>query len=179
MSVQKCRFETRVVAMSDRDGLEIAARWFDLTPEQVEAQCGRFARGQHKGNLRGWIVYRKCVEGGWSYGVHGVIRPAMIFAAFCSTFDEMEIARSSTFGEFCPMAQRVDSAYGYDRKADAARRQAECEAQEKRRRMEQEGRARVAYHDACDLFAEANGRQPTKEEKAELQRAAYAEYQLA
>jgi len=179
MSVQKCRFETRVVAMSDRDGLDLAARWFDLTPEQVEAQCGKVSRGQHKGQLRGWIVYRRCTEGGWAYGIGGVIRPDMIFAAFCPTFDEMGETRGCTFGEFYSRAMRVDTAYGYDRKAAVAKQQAEYAALQEENRKKDEERAFSAYCFALDVFEENENRRATKEEKALLRQAAYAPYQTA
>jgi hypothetical protein len=31
----------------------------------VEAACGRYTRGKHKGALRGWATVTVCTEGGW------------------------------------------------------------------------------------------------------------------
>lgn len=41
----------------------------------LEKQCGRYTRGKHKGELRGYVAVTYCVEGGWlrtgASGTHG------------------------------------------------------------------------------------------------------------
>jgi hypothetical protein len=111
MPVQTCKWEMKTAAMSQ--GASIAAKWFGMSESDIEAACERFTKGKNKGALRGWIVYRKCTEGGWSFPLHSVVRPGMIFARFCKSYDESCEAVNLPTDRFIPSATRVDSAYGY------------------------------------------------------------------
>lgn len=31
----------------------------------IEQKCGRYVRGKHKGELRGWATIKRCTVGGW------------------------------------------------------------------------------------------------------------------
>jgi len=51
----------------------------------IETQCGRYTRGAHKGQLRGWASITVCTEGGWQrHGTGprggGVVYPGRILS---------------------------------------------------------------------------------------------------
>lgn len=58
----------------------------------VEARCGRYVRGAHKGKLRGWASI-ECVRiGGWKKTAPGegngrVVRPGQVLGLTISAFD--------------------------------------------------------------------------------------------
>ncbi len=73
--VQRASIQTRTVPMFD----DVAARTVaghlakmmvqPFTVEQalalIEEKCGRYVRGKHEGQLRGWASISLCTEGGW------------------------------------------------------------------------------------------------------------------
>lgn len=125
--VQTCKWEpTKVDACATNPGL--AARWFGMDEAAIEAAAGRFKKGKNAGKLRGWIVYRKCREGGWCFPVGGVIRPGITYAIFCSTYDGQCETFNLPTERFIAAATRVDTCYGYD----PAQARAERAAQEER-----------------------------------------------
>lgn len=136
--VQKCEWEPTKMINATPD---VAGRWFGLDAAAIEAQCGRFAKGKRKGELRGWIVYRKCRVGGWCFPLNCVIRPGLMFAHFCRTYDEACETANYPTDRFFP-ATRVDTYYGHTPeaarqeaaerfKADQEKRAAEAAAKEK------------------------------------------------
>ena len=65
---QRARIEERRAALREQFGLEQLIRHFgEPGAEIVLASFGKFARGKYKGEQRGFIHWKKCVEGGWSY----------------------------------------------------------------------------------------------------------------
>lgn len=131
--VQKCEWElVKVDDCATNPGL--ASRWFGMDEAAIEAAAGRFKKGRNAGKLRGWVVYRKVRIGGWCYGIGGVLRPGMIFAHFCPTWDEMQ---DTAYGphsieEFLAGATRVDTCYGHDpaqARADRAAKEAAFQAE--------------------------------------------------
>ena len=57
---------------------------------QLEAACGRYSRGAHKGQLRGWAAIETCVSGGWranDNGSGGVVYPGTIGQIVVEAFD--------------------------------------------------------------------------------------------
>jgi len=44
----------------------------------VESACGRYVRGKHKGQLRGWAEIRVCTVGGWWREQSRVLLPGMV-----------------------------------------------------------------------------------------------------
>ena len=58
----------------------------------VEAQCGRFTRGAHKGQLRGWATITVVAEGGWKkngpgYGNGRVVYPGTVLSISIEDFN--------------------------------------------------------------------------------------------
>lgn len=96
------------------DGADLAARWFGMDEAQIAEQCGRFTRGKNKGKVRGWIVWTKAEIGGWCFPLGCVVRPGMMFAAFCKTYDDAYRVMNLPTAEFQACAKRVDRAYGHD-----------------------------------------------------------------
>lgn len=113
MSIQQCKWGMTRIDECGLDNGELAQRWLGLTPEQIEARVGRFTRGKRKGKLRGWIVFRSCIQGGWCFPLHAVIRPGMIFATFVEKYDEIGEVISLDTAKFMARAVRVDSQYGH------------------------------------------------------------------
>jgi hypothetical protein len=137
--VQVCKWgQANIEKMSDSHGPALAAKWFGMSDSEIQAKCGRFAKGANKGKLRGWIVWRKVEVGGWSFKLGGVAKPGIIVARFEATYNEaMEVAMYDA-EKFSRGAKRVDEAYGYNwreaeakRAAEAAERLAEQEANAK------------------------------------------------
>lgn len=139
--VQQCRFDyNSSYAYQMLDGVN---RWFGFTEDDLAAKCGRFVRGKHKGKVRGWIVWRKCIEGGWNFKLNGVVKPGMMFARFCLTYDESCEMMNAPTDEFFMGAVRVDTAYGHDPvKARADRAAAEVAAAAKLERDKADIKAR-------------------------------------
>ncbi len=111
--IQRCKFDAIKLDACANDNAALAGRWFGLTPEQVEADAGRFVRGKNKGKLRGWVVYVRCTVGGWKSMLGGVVKPGMIFARFYTSY---EAACEGTMFDkfFASMPSRVDTQYGHD-----------------------------------------------------------------
>lgn len=58
----------------------------------IEEKCGRFVRGAHKGQLRGWAEIEICTEGGWrrlgpGQGNGRVLRPGQLVGVRITAFD--------------------------------------------------------------------------------------------
>lgn len=110
--VQRARFQTTYAAVAD-GYQEAAERWFGLGEDALAAKLGRFTKGKHVGKVRGWMVWCKCVEGGWAHG-KGVVRPGIIHAMFCETYDDMIHKQQLPAAEFWAWSTRVDTCYGYN-----------------------------------------------------------------
>lgn len=145
MSVQRVRFSRNSIGMMNPAAITLAEKWFDLDAAAIEKSAGRYTRGKHKGDLRGYIVWREVVEGGWLSGI-GVCRPGMVFAMFCPSWDAREAADRMSDGDFYRASNRVDTRYGYDRKAEAERRRTEDEA------LTKDLRDRVAMLDLATIL---------------------------
>lgn len=117
--IQSCVWESGSAGCAGKFGTDLAARWFGMSAADIESAAGRFARGRNAGNLRGWIVWRKCSVGGWSHPLNRVIRPGMIFAQFARTWDEMQNLMTLPTDRFFP-ACRVDTCYGHNPAAERA-----------------------------------------------------------
>lgn len=64
--------------LSEDFGVELGCRKFECTEDDLEQLVGRYSRGQRKGKLRGKLIWRKCIKGGWvstepGYG-HGFVQ---------------------------------------------------------------------------------------------------------
>lgn len=114
MSVQVCKMEIKVMSMADLTGPDCAGRWFGYTMGKLEDVCGRFTKGRNKGELRGWIVYRKVLVGGWCYPLQCVLRPGMMFGHFVAKYNDLGHYINLSTNEFFPNATRVDTCYGHD-----------------------------------------------------------------
>ena len=44
---------------------DLAMRKLDLTADELEQIVGRYSKGKRKGQLRGMLLWKKCVKGGW------------------------------------------------------------------------------------------------------------------
>lgn len=58
----------------------------------IEEHCGRYVRGAHKGQLRGWAEIEVCTEGGWrrlgpGHGHGYVLRPGQLVSIRITAFD--------------------------------------------------------------------------------------------
>ena len=75
MTVQFARIEQKECPMFDPNCLQRVAeliatyRVQPFTPEDakalIEKTCGRYVRGKHKGEIRGYAHIRVCTVGGW------------------------------------------------------------------------------------------------------------------
>jgi hypothetical protein len=59
------QFKESFAYLSDDFGKKLAMRKFDLTEEELERVVGRYVRGKRKGQLKGMIIWTKCIKGGW------------------------------------------------------------------------------------------------------------------
>lgn len=64
---------------------------FDATT-LVEERCGRYVRGAHQGQLRGWAQVEVVTEGGWKKHSPGerngrVVRPGQVLSVVISDFN--------------------------------------------------------------------------------------------
>ena len=44
---------------------DLALKRLELTPEKLEEVVGRYSRGKRVGQLRGKLIWIKCIKGGW------------------------------------------------------------------------------------------------------------------
>lgn len=57
---------TRNQAWMNTDfGLQLACKRFNKTPDEIAEIVGKTRSGKRKGQLRGQLVWDKCVKGGW------------------------------------------------------------------------------------------------------------------
>lgn len=61
----RARFENRSCYLSNDFGAALACRKLNISEDELEEIVGRYSRGKRKGKLRGLLVWRKCVSGGW------------------------------------------------------------------------------------------------------------------
>ncbi len=145
MACQTCKWEpTKIVSATP----DLASRWFGMTEADIERQCGRFTKGKHKGELRGWIVYHKVREGGWSFASGGVFKPGLIFAQFAKTYDESSELFNLPTDKFVHGATRVDTCYGHcpvKSRAEIAARIAAMPSREELERAERAKSVDSAY----------------------------------
>lgn len=67
----------------------------------LETQCGRYTRGVHAGQLRGWAEVEVVTEGGWKRSGPGerngrVVRPGQVLSVRVTAYDGrpyLEVAR--------------------------------------------------------------------------------------
>lgn len=101
MAVQRCKLRTRMIPCYTPEGLAISAEWFGYSEGEIAKRAGRFTRGAHKGQVRGWLFLHICSEGGWkrdgSGEGGGVILPGTIYASFYATWDELSKAQMNPF----------------------------------------------------------------------------------
>jgi len=60
-------------------------------PALIEQKCGRYSKGKHKGQLRGWATWTYVERGGWvrngpGYGNGHVVRPGHNIAVTVSDY---------------------------------------------------------------------------------------------
>jgi len=60
-------------------------------PALIEQRCGRYVRGKHQGEIRGWATWQFVLRGGWVKDGHGylnghVVRPGQIVSLVVSDF---------------------------------------------------------------------------------------------
>jgi hypothetical protein len=64
-SVQRAYVEDKIAYLSGDFGRDYAMKVFGLSAGEIEAIVGRYAKGKRKGELRGAVAWKKCLEGGW------------------------------------------------------------------------------------------------------------------
>lgn len=111
--VQYCKWERKNATVAD-GYLGTVEKWFGLDEAGLAAKFGRFVRGKRKDAPRGFLVWIKCIEGGWSHKLGGVVRPGIIYAQLLATYEEMCRVFTLQTDEFCVGAVRVDTCYGFD-----------------------------------------------------------------
>lgn len=65
MSVNYIQFENKYAYLNTEFGLNLACKWFNKTPEEIEEMVGRYKRGKRKGELKGKLSWYKVTQGGW------------------------------------------------------------------------------------------------------------------
>ncbi len=131
---QSCQLGIRNrVGVGSVFGLKLAEKWFGYSESDVEKIAGRFTKGRNVGQVRGWLVWVTCKRGGWHYGLGGVIKPGMVFAHFCRTWDEVSRCLNCPDVEYFQGVKRVDTTGGYDWRVEAQRVKDEMEARETER----------------------------------------------
>lgn len=67
--------EDKSAALSTEFGLHMLRAKFPELAEEILARLGVFSKGPRKGLPRGYIHWRKVIEGGWNYSKASVERP--------------------------------------------------------------------------------------------------------
>jgi len=65
MTTARCQYEQKGCYIRSEFGQSYAKKVFGLDDAGLEALVGRYTRGKHKGELRGWIGWFKTTKGGW------------------------------------------------------------------------------------------------------------------
>src|SRR4051812_4765351 len=74
MRVQRATIETKSAWIGQDFGRDLAIRWFG---EEIVASLPVYSRGKSKGKCKVYLVWDKCIVGGWDNGA-GVVRPNAI-----------------------------------------------------------------------------------------------------
>lgn len=95
MHVQYAKTEVHRCPMAEQVCAETVARHVaelknldvETATSEIETACGRYSRGAHKGQLRGWAVVTVVREGGWNRAVGGVLYPGTVVSVTISDFN--------------------------------------------------------------------------------------------
>ena len=65
MNVNRATFQSKFAYLSGNFGKELAMKKLNCSEEELEKIVGQYVKGKRKGLLKGKIVWRKCIKGGW------------------------------------------------------------------------------------------------------------------